>query len=133
MLLHHLQLSHSGVFTCSSHEHAYSHALARYRVHVIASDVLHPGHHLQHNQVFPSQVDVSPPLPSHRKSWLPPPQLPVRGLKHRLGSSSQKVDEHCEQLWHREKRRQQKLRTLKLKQEIRKARVRRNKPAERPD
>lgn len=133
LLLHHLQLSHSGVFTCTSHERSFSQALARYRLHVIASDALQPGHHLQHNHLFPSQADISPPLPGHRKSWLHPQQLPVGSFKHRLGSSSQKVDEYCEQLWHGQKRRQQKLRALKLKEELRKARVRRNNPAEIPD
>lgn len=117
LLLHRLQLSHSGVFTCTSHEHAFSRALARYRLHVIAGGALLPGHHL-HNQVQ-KQVHGPPALPAHRTSW----------LKHGGGN----VNECCEQLWHREKRRQQKLCSLKLKEEIRKARVRRNNPAEVPD
>uniref|UniRef100_H3CH17 Si:dkey-49n23.1 n=1 Tax=Tetraodon nigroviridis TaxID=99883 RepID=H3CH17_TETNG len=124
LLLRHLQLAHSGVFTCTSHERSFSQALARYRLHVIASDALQPGHRLQQSQVLLGQAAVSPPLPAPRKSWLPP-QLPARSLKHGLGTS-QDVHEDCEQLWQREKRRQQKLRTLKQKQEIRRARVRRN-------
>uniref|UniRef100_A0A7N8YQ13 Semaphorin-3D-like n=1 Tax=Mastacembelus armatus TaxID=205130 RepID=A0A7N8YQ13_9TELE len=51
---------------------------------------------------------------------------------HMVGINSMTVDEYCEQLWYREKRRQQKLRALKLKQENRKARVRRNNPPETP-
>ncbi|CAN9512206.1 unnamed protein product [Ophioblennius macclurei] len=42
------------------------------------------------------------------------------------------ADQYCEQLWYRQKRRQQKLRALKLKQEGRKARVRRNNPSSPP-
>ncbi|KAF3855638.1 hypothetical protein F7725_016361 [Dissostichus mawsoni] len=49
-----------------------------------------------------------------------------------LHTNSLSMDEYCEQLWYREKRRQQKLRALKLKQESRKARVRRHNPPEGP-
>uniref|UniRef100_A0A3Q4BM38 Sema domain-containing protein n=1 Tax=Mola mola TaxID=94237 RepID=A0A3Q4BM38_MOLML len=73
----------------------------------------------------------APLLPGHRSPWLHPQQLPVRSYKDRQMVGSKSVDEHCEQLWYREKRRQ-KLRTLKLKQESRKARVRRNNPPEVP-
>uniref|UniRef100_A0A3Q0RC94 Si:dkey-49n23.1 n=1 Tax=Amphilophus citrinellus TaxID=61819 RepID=A0A3Q0RC94_AMPCI len=64
-------------------------------------------------------------------SWLPQ-QVPLRSYKdlHKVGGNSLSVDEYCEHLWYREKRRQQKLRTLKMKQESRKARVRRNNPPE---
>lgn len=130
LLLLHLQLSDSGVFTCTSHERSFSQALARYHLHVIASDLLQPDQHLQQNNVFLNQAGVSSSLLVHRVSWPQPQQLPVRSFKHGLG---QNLDHYCEQLRHREKRRQQKLRTLKLKQEIRKARVRRNNPAEIPD
>lgn len=122
LLLLHLQLSDSGVFTCTSHERSFSQALARYHLHVIASDLLQPDQYLQQNNVFLNQASIS--------SWPQPQQLPVRSFKHGLG---QNLDKYCEQLRHRQKRRQQKLRTLKLKQEIRKARVRRNNPAEIPD
>uniref|UniRef100_A0A665TUT4 Semaphorin-3D-like n=1 Tax=Echeneis naucrates TaxID=173247 RepID=A0A665TUT4_ECHNA len=64
-------------------------------------------------------------LSGHRNSWLP--QHPQKSYK-----DLHMMDEYCEQLWYREKRRQQKLRTLKLKQESRKARVRRNNPPEIP-
>jgi semaphorin 3 len=59
---------------------------------------------------------------------LAPQAASPRGYKDLLlaGSNSLSQDEYCEQLWYREKRRQQKLRALKLKQESRKARVRRN-------
>lgn len=126
LLLHHLQLSDAGVYTCTSHERSFSQGLARYRVHVIAGDALRPGRHLQQNHASLSQSDVSP-LSGDRKSRLHPLQFPLRSYKGRVGQS---VDEYCEQLWQHEKRRQQKLRTLKLKQEVRKARVRRNKRPE---
>lgn len=129
LLLLHLQLSDSGVFTCTSHERSFSQALARYHLHVIASDLLQPDQYLQQNNVFLNQAVISSSLLVHRASWPQPQQLPVRSFKHGLG---QNLDKYCEQL-RCEKRRQQKLRTLKLKQEIRKARVRRNNPAEIPD
>lgn len=51
-----------------------------------------------------------------------------------MGVSGLTADEYCEHLWYREKRRQQKLRTLKWKQvsENRKARVRRQNPPYEP-
>ncbi|KAJ8359000.1 hypothetical protein SKAU_G00155250 [Synaphobranchus kaupii] len=45
-----------------------------------------------------------------------------------MGVGSLSADEYCEQLWWREKRRQQKLRSLKWKQQAAKARVRRHDP-----
>lgn len=156
LLVQRLELSDSGLYTCSSHEHSYSQVLVRYRVHVISSDSLHPTRHQQTHS--PDQhaafghigqaagvagflgrggAPHPPPfLPGHRNSWLPqhPQQLPLKSYKdmQMVGINSLSVDEYCEQLWYREKRRQQKLRTLKLKQESKKARVRRNNPPEVP-
>lgn len=154
LLVQRLELSDSGLYTCSSHEHSYSQVLARYRVHVIPNDNLHqtrihhnhsPNHHMAIGHGagvagFLGRPGPSYPssalLPGHRNSWLPqhPQQLPLRSYKdlQMVGTNSLSVDEYCEQLWYREKRRQQKLRTLKLKQESRKARVRRNNPPEVP-
>ncbi|KAM3621096.1 uncharacterized protein V6R79_006022 [Siganus canaliculatus] len=126
LLIQRLQQADSGLYTCTSHEHSYRQVLARYRVHIIPNDSLQPARH-QQNQ-HPGQV-VLGKVPPHRNSWLlqHPQQLPVKSYKE-LHTNSLTVDEYCEQLWYREKRRQQKLRTLKLKQESRKARVRRNNP-----
>uniref|UniRef100_A0A8C9X8N0 Si:dkey-49n23.1 n=1 Tax=Sander lucioperca TaxID=283035 RepID=A0A8C9X8N0_SANLU len=109
LLVQRLELADSGLYTCASHEHSYSQVLARYRLHIIPNHSLHPTR--------------------HRNSW-----LPLKSYKdlHMVGTNSLSVDEYCEQLWYREKRRQQKLRTLKLKQDSRKARVRRNNPPEIP-
>lgn len=147
LLVQRLELADAGLYTCSSQEHSYSQVLARYRLHVIPNDSLHPTRHQQNHspnhpvvvgKVSPAGVagflgqagspHLPPPLPGHRSSWLHPQQLPLRSYKdlHMVGTNSLSVDEYCEQLWYREKRRQQKLRTLKLKQESRKARVRRN-------
>lgn len=112
LLLQHLELPDAGTYTCASREHSYSQVLARYRLHVIPSTSLGP----------------AAPLPGLRNPWL---QQSYKDL-HLVGSNSLSADEYCEQLWHREKRRQQKLRTLKLKHEGRKARVRRNNPPEAP-
>uniref|UniRef100_A0A3Q3FYU8 Si:dkey-49n23.1 n=1 Tax=Labrus bergylta TaxID=56723 RepID=A0A3Q3FYU8_9LABR len=158
LLVQHLELSDSGLYTCFSREHSYSQVLARYRVHIISNDSLNPTRFQQNHNPnqhvalahigtagvgaagFLGRAGSSHPspalLPGHRNSWLPqhPQQLPLRSYKdlQMVGTNSLSVDEYCEQLWYREKRRQQKLRTLKLKQESRKARVRRNNPPEVP-
>ncbi|XP_069371816.1 semaphorin-3D-like isoform X3 [Paralichthys olivaceus] len=148
LLVQRLELADAGVYTCSSHEHSYSQVLARYRVHIIPNHSLHPAarHQQSHGPnhgktgpvggalpVFLGQSGASHPpssLPGLGNSW-PPQHRSYKDL-HMVGTKSLSVDEYCEQLWYREKRRQQKLRTLKLKQESRKARVRRNNPPEVP-
>uniref|UniRef100_A0A8D3DHG9 Uncharacterized protein n=1 Tax=Scophthalmus maximus TaxID=52904 RepID=A0A8D3DHG9_SCOMX len=118
LLVQRLELADAGLYTCTSLEHSYSQVLARYRVHIIPNHSLHPDRHQQNHG------------PSHGKAG------PAGGGGGGAGNSwlhqQLSVDEYCEQLWYREKRRQQKLRTLKLKQESRKARVRRNNPPEMP-
>ncbi|KAF7656725.1 hypothetical protein LDENG_00036680 [Lucifuga dentata] len=153
LLVQHLKLADSGLYTCSSHEHSYSQILSRYHLHIIPNHSLNPPRQqalpgpvwspMIHGRipagvVLPGLLSQAgaphppPPPPGHRNSWLPP--LPLRSYKdlHMVGTNSLSVDEYCEQLWYREKRRQQKLRTLKMKQESRKARVRRNNPPETP-
>lgn len=159
LLVQRLELADAGIYTCASHEHSYSQVLARYRLHVIPNSSLHTARHQQnHSPNHPGPVIVGkngpagggtagffgqsgpqnpPPVhPGLRNQWVihHPQQLPLRNYKdlHMVGTNSLSVDEYCEQLWYREKRRQQKLRTLKLKQESRKARVRRNNPPEIP-
>ncbi|XP_054472337.1 semaphorin-3D [Anoplopoma fimbria] len=144
LLVQRLELADSGLYTCASHEHSYSQVLARYRIHIIPTHSLQPRHQqsLGPNQPGPVALGVAGflgqsgpnhhlPVQSagHRNSW-----LPLKSYKdlQMVGTNSLSVDEYCEQLWYREKRRQQKLRTLKLKQESRKARVRRNNPPETP-
>lgn len=157
LLIQHLEQADSGLYTCTSHEHSYAQVLARYRVRIIPKHSLNPARYMQsHNPNLPGPVILGktgpaggggiagflsqpgsphapPSLPGHGNSWLPQ-QLPLRSYKdlHKVGSNSLTVDEYCEQLWYREKRRQQKLRALKMKQESRKARVRRNNPPEVP-
>uniref|UniRef100_A0AAV2M8C2 Semaphorin-3D-like n=1 Tax=Knipowitschia caucasica TaxID=637954 RepID=A0AAV2M8C2_KNICA len=127
LLLQHVELSSAGVYICTSFDHSYKQVLAKYRLHVI------PNHHLRQT---PSQA--APPAQgritaagvpgflgqaNHRNSWIQP-HPPVRNYNHVsvFGTYSLSMED-CEQLWYREKRRQQKLRTLKLKQESRKARI----------
>lgn len=139
LLVQHLQLADAGLYTCTSQEHSYIQVLARYRVHIIPADSLSPNHHPAGvgkvgQAGFLGQLGAPLQLPDPRSPWLHPQQLPLRSYKdlHMVGTNSLSVDQYCEQLWYREKRRQQKLRTLKLKQESRKARVRRNNPPEVP-
>uniref|UniRef100_A0A665TS95 Semaphorin-3D-like n=1 Tax=Echeneis naucrates TaxID=173247 RepID=A0A665TS95_ECHNA len=126
LLVQRLELGDAGLYTCTSQEHSYTQVLARYRVHIIPNHNLHPARHQQHLGPVPGPLgQPGPQLSGHRNSWLP--QHPQKSYK-----DLHMMDEYCEQLWYREKRRQQKLRTLKLKQESRKARVRRNNPPEIP-
>ncbi|KAM6927316.1 semaphorin-3D [Xenentodon cancila] len=154
LLVQRLDLSDAGLYICTSHDHSYSQVLTRYRLHVIPNRSLYPAHSYSHARPlnpgrtgpvvggmsgFLSQSGAPAPgaaLPGQRHSWLSqhPQQLPLKSYKdvHMVGGNGVSVDEYCEQLWYREKRRQQKLRTLKLKHESRKARVRRNNPPETP-
>lgn len=158
LLIQRLELADAGVYTCTSQEHSYRQVLARYRIHIIPNHSLHPARYQQnhspnqqgpavHGRIGPSAGGVSgfhsqagapnppPSLPGNRNSWISQhPQLPLKSYKdlQLAGSNGLSVDEYCENLWYREKRRQQKLRTLKLRQESRKARVRRNNPPEVP-
>ncbi|XP_037535855.1 semaphorin-3D [Nematolebias whitei] len=146
LLVQRLDLSNAGLYTCTSHEHSYSVVLTRYRLHVIPNHSLHPTHYLQNHSDPPAPPGLSRTgttggglsgflgqsggsVSGLRNSWQPP----LRSYKdlQMVGAAGLSVDE-CEQLWHREKRRQQKLRVLKLKQENRKARVRRDSPPETP-
>ncbi|XP_029946935.1 semaphorin-3D isoform X2 [Salarias fasciatus] len=111
LLVRFLALSDSGLYTCSSQERSYRRVVARYQLHVVPSAGLGATRHPQ-------------PRPH---PWLPPQATPYRDPRL-AGGNSLSAERHCEQLWFREKRRQQKLRALKLK-EGRKARVRRNNPA----
>uniref|UniRef100_A0A671PNE9 Semaphorin-3D-like n=1 Tax=Sinocyclocheilus anshuiensis TaxID=1608454 RepID=A0A671PNE9_9TELE len=108
LLLQHLAFANAGLYLCVAYEHSFSRTLARYEVHVIPQNHMsraqntHPGNHAA--------------LPRTYKEL------------HLMGVSELTSDEYCEHLWYRKKRRQQKLRSLKLKQvaENRKARVRSN-------
>lgn len=149
LLVQRLEPADAGLYTCTGHEHSYRQVLARYRLHVIPNHGLHPArpqHSLSsyHPHLYEKTGPAGsagflgqpgsqhPPFASHRNGWLQAP--PQRSYKDQnaVASTSLSVDEYCEQLWYREKRRQQKLRTLKLKQESRKARVRRNNPPQWP-
>ncbi|CAL8337771.1 unnamed protein product [Merluccius merluccius] len=151
LLVQRLEPADQGVYTCTAYEHSYSQVLARYRLHVIPQrNLVSPGrqhhHHQNHDPIHePTQPDPGPVVrggpgshryPPARSGWLPkssPSQAASRSDNDLLlvGSNSLSLDQYCEQLWYREKRRQQKLRSLKLKQESRKARVRRNYAPER--
>ncbi|XP_029942841.1 semaphorin-3D-like [Salarias fasciatus] len=104
LLVRFLALSDSGLYTCSSQERSYRRVVARYQLHVVPSAGLGATRHPQ-------------PRPH---LWLPPQATPYRDPRL-AGGNSLSAERHCEQLWFREKRRQQKLRALKLK-EGRKAR-----------
>uniref|UniRef100_A0A8D0CIM8 Si:dkey-49n23.1 n=1 Tax=Scleropages formosus TaxID=113540 RepID=A0A8D0CIM8_SCLFO len=116
LLLQRLDPGDAGLYTCLAQEHTFSHILARYRLLVV-----------------PRQRVVSTPVREPGNSGtLPQYGQPPKSYKdwHLMGTGSLSVDEYCEQLWYREKRRQQKLRSLKWKQaaDSRKARVRRHNP-----
>ncbi|XP_056294172.1 semaphorin-3D isoform X2 [Pseudoliparis swirei] len=115
LLVQRLQPADSGLYSCSSQERSYSRVLARYRLHVI------PAHSLQQRAPGTGLPGQSA---GHGNSWAPQQHLKgYKDLQLGPGGRSQDQNPDCRQLWHREKRRQQ-----KLKQESRKARVRRTPP-----
>ncbi|XP_031681597.1 semaphorin-3D [Oncorhynchus kisutch] len=129
LLVQRLEPGDAGLYSCTTLEHSFSQVLARYNLQVIPQQSMTasqakaadpgaggaglrwshggPGSHAQsHAQLFRNYKDL-----------------------HMMGAASMSMDEYCEQLWHREKKRQQKLRQLKWKQtqvDNRKARVRRH-------
>ncbi|XP_051977786.1 semaphorin-3D-like [Xyrauchen texanus] len=116
LLLQRLTSANAGLYLCISYEHSFSRTLARYKLNVI------PQNHM------PSVQNIRTLDTGAAGNYAASP----RSYKelHLMGVSGLTADEYCEQLWYREKRRQQKLRTLKWKQESenRKARVRRQNP-----
>uniref|UniRef100_A0AAR2J9Z3 Sema domain-containing protein n=1 Tax=Pygocentrus nattereri TaxID=42514 RepID=A0AAR2J9Z3_PYGNA len=108
LLLQHITSLDAGLYLCTTHERLFSRTLARYELRVITEP-----HAL-----------ASRPATNHASSPLSLKELNL------IGVSGLTADEYCEQLWYREKRKQQKLRALKWKQvsENRKARVRRQNP-----
>ncbi|XP_038872482.1 semaphorin-3D-like isoform X1 [Salvelinus namaycush] len=129
LLVQRLEPGDAGLYSCTTLEHSFSQVLARYNLQVIPQQ-----------SMTASQAKAADPKAggaglrwgpggpgSHTQSH---PQL-FRNYKdlHMMGAASMSVDEYCEQMWHREKKRQQKLRQLKWKQtqvDNRKARVRRH-------
>ncbi|XP_066526682.1 semaphorin-3D [Hoplias malabaricus] len=112
LLLQHVSSEDSGLYLCTSHERSFSRTLARYELKVISEP-----HALTSRSSTNHATDV----------------LSFKEL-NLLGVGGLTPDQYCEQLWYREKRRQQKLRALKWKQtsENRKARVRRQNPPNEP-
>ncbi|XP_030632535.1 semaphorin-3D [Chanos chanos] len=119
LLIQHLTTTDSGFYMCTSHEHSFSRTLARYNLQVIPQQ-----------QMAAAQSRSTEPKPAGNYAYSPQSYKDL----HLMGVSGLNADEYCEQLWYREKRRQQKLRTLKWKQtvESRKARVRRHNPPYEP-
>ncbi|XP_061779763.2 semaphorin-3D [Nerophis lumbriciformis] len=114
LLVQRLKLADDGVYTCTSAELSNNRVVSRYRLYVIPAQRLHatrgrPIVHRLQPQVPPAAASSLP----HR-SWPTSPK------------DQNKVEQYCEQLWFREKRRQQKIFALKLKHGSRKSRVRRN-------
>lgn len=116
LLLQQITSSNAGLYLCTAHEHSFSRTLARYELQVISE------------QHIANTRGTHHPDPKVGGNYAPS-SLSYKEL-HMIGVSGLTADEYCEQLWYREKRRQQKLRTLKWKQtaENRKARVRRQNP-----
>ncbi|XP_027023514.2 semaphorin-3D [Tachysurus fulvidraco] len=120
LLLQRITSSNAGLFLCTAQEHSFSRTLARYDLQVISE---------QHVSSTRSTHHSDPKVGGNYA----PSLLSYKDL-HLIGVGGLTADEYCEQLWYREKRRQQKLRTLKWKQtaENRKARVRRQNPPSEP-
>lgn len=120
LLLQRITSSNAGLYLCTAHEHSFSRTLARYELQVISE---------QHVTNTRSTHHSDPKMGGNYAAS----SLSYKDL-HLISVSGLTADDYCEQLWYREKRRQQKLRTLKWKQtaENRKARVRRQNPPNEP-
>ncbi|KAM9443497.1 semaphorin-3D [Clarias gariepinus] len=116
LLLQRITSSNAGLYLCTAREQSFSRTLARYELQVISEQYVANTRSIPHSE---------PKLGGNYASS----SLSYKDLQM-IGVSGLTPDEYCEQLWYREKRRQQKLRALKWKQtsENRKARVRREKP-----
>ncbi|KAL4655687.1 semaphorin-3D-like [Arapaima gigas] len=113
-LIQRLDPADAGLYTCLAQEHTFSHVLARYRLVVVSQQRM-----VTRSSREPGGTGAHPQYGQKSyKDW------------HLIGKGSLGMDEYCEQLWYREKRRQQKLRSLKWKHaaDSRKARVRRHNP-----
>lgn len=119
VLLQRLEPGDAGAYVCTAREHSFSRPLARYTLRVIARERVN-----------------TPPAPAAPAARGPAPPYAHSPRSYKelqlLGVASLSADEYCEQLWWREKRRQQKLRSLKWKQQAAKARVRRHGPLNPP-
>ncbi|KAJ7999317.1 hypothetical protein DPEC_G00193130 [Dallia pectoralis] len=131
LLVQRLEPGDAGLYTCSSLEHSFTQVLTRYNLQVIPQQSMaasqaraadpgaeaagvrggNGGHDQRHAHLNRNYKD-----------------LHMMGVAS-MGVASMGVDEYCEQMWYREKKKQQKLRQLKWKQtqiDNRKARVRRH-------
>ncbi|KAG7478172.1 hypothetical protein MATL_G00077570 [Megalops atlanticus] len=128
ILIQQLEPGDAGLYTCTALEHSFSHALVRYNLQVI------PQQQVATELGRAAGAKAEAAATAGLKNTGSPPQFgrapALRNYKdlHLVGVSSLTADEYCEQLWYRDKRRQHKLRSLKWKQESRKARVRRHNP-----
>ncbi|KAI1900009.1 hypothetical protein AGOR_G00067800 [Albula goreensis] len=122
ILLQRLEPGDAGQYICNGRDQSFSRVLARYTLWII------PTQHVALGPVEPvlGARNSGPSSPHHHDQTM-------RSYKdlHLAGVASLNAVEYCEQLRHREKRRQQKIRNLKWKQQVeqgRKARVRRHNP-----
>ncbi|KAL0977953.1 hypothetical protein UPYG_G00163740 [Umbra pygmaea] len=135
LLVQRLEPGDAGLYTCISQEHSFSKVLARYNLQVIPQQ-----------SMTASQARAAEPGAGgaglKRGTGGPVGHTQINAQHNRnfkdlqmMGVASVSVDEYCEQLWYREKKKQQKLRQLKWKQtqmDSRKARVRRHDSTEDP-
>ncbi|XP_023667052.1 semaphorin-3D [Paramormyrops kingsleyae] len=127
VLLQRLEPGDSGLYTCLAQEHSFTSTLARYNLRVVSQQQVVAGsvwaaERLGEPVAGADDADV----PGNRAGiHVSHGHQMTKSYKdwHLMGMS---VDEYCEQMWYREKRR--KLRNLKWKQDGKKARVRRQNP-----
>ncbi|XP_004839830.1 semaphorin-3D isoform X1 [Heterocephalus glaber] len=93
LLIRSLQRRDSGVYSCKAQEHSFVHTVARLSLNVIESQ-----------QMEGSQRAEREDGPA--KDLLAESQLRYKDYIQILSSPSFSLDQYCEQMWHREKRRQ---------------------------
>ncbi|XP_015203676.1 semaphorin-3D isoform X2 [Lepisosteus oculatus] len=123
ILIQRLEQGDAGLYSCLAEEHAFSHPITHYTLHVITQQQItaHPG----------KDRSGEPGLGStpmrHSSSAIEQIQRHYKDYVQLMSVSGLSADEYCEQLWFREKRKQ-KMRNLKWKQAVenKKGRVRRH-------
>lgn len=115
LLIRSLQRRDSGVYTCQAQEHSFVHTVARLTLTVIESQQMEGTQRVE--------LEEGP-----AKDLLTESQLRYKDYLQLLSSPSFSLDQYCEQMWHREKRRQRTKGSPKWKhvQEMKKKRNRRH-------
>lgn len=115
LLIRSLQRKDSGIYYCKAQEHTFIHTLVKLNVKVIENE------QMEQTQKMEDEEGKS-------RDIMPESRLRYKDYLQLLSSPTFSMDEYCEQMWHKEKKRQRNKGGAKWKhvQEIKKSRNRRH-------